>query len=345
MPSRTSPHLQAPPPHPPQPPEVLVIGAGLAGLVAAGELQKAGLTVRVLDKGRGVGGRLATRRIGDAIFDHGSPCLDLEGGRLPDRWWRERLGPTRVEWGPTQEIPGATVPCRWRGAPSMSAVAKHLALGLDVVLGTTLTSLRAEGSRWIASTTDGTGFEAGAVVLTPPVPQSLSLLEAGGVDLPPQLRARLAAIEYDRCLTVMAVLEGPSCIPPPGGLALDSGPLAWISDNQAKGISPVPSATLHATARFSLENWDRDRMETGRLLVGAASEWIGSSVRDLQVHGWRYSRPRILDEEPCVVAGLQPPLVLAGDAYGPGGIEGAALSGLAAARAILLKNPAGTGLG
>jgi predicted NAD/FAD-dependent oxidoreductase len=86
-------------------------------------------------------------------------------------------------------------------------------------------------------------------------------------------------------------------------------------------------------------------METGRLLVGAASEWIGSSVRDLQVHGWRYSRPRILDEEPCVVAGLQPPLVLAGDAYGPGGIEGAALSGLAAARAILLKDPAGTGLG
>jgi renalase len=319
-----------------------VIGAGLAGLVAAGELQRAGLSVRVIDKGRGLGGRLATRRIGDAIFDHGSPCLDLGGGRLPDHWWQDRLGPTRVEWWPTTGAPGATVPCRWRGAPTMSAVAKHLALGLEVVLGTTLTSVRAVGSRWIASTIDGTGFEAGAVVLTPPVPQSLSLLDAGAVDLPPELRARLAAIEYDRCLTVMAVLEEPSRIPPPGGLAPDSGPLAWIIDNQAKGISPVPAATLHATARFSLENWDHDRMETARLLIGAASEWIGSSVRDMQVHGWRYSRARIPDGAPCVVASLQPPLVLAGDAYGPGGIEGAALSGLAAARTILRKDPTGT---
>ncbi len=36
--------------------DVLIIGAGMAGLIAAAELQRAGR--RVLDKGRGVGGRL-----------------------------------------------------------------------------------------------------------------------------------------------------------------------------------------------------------------------------------------------------------------------------------------------
>lgn len=322
-----------------RPSDVLVVGAGLAGLVAAGELQRAGLTVRVIDKGRGVGGRLATRRIGEAIFDHGAPCLDLQGGRLPDSWWQERLGPARAAWGPATENSGASAPCRWRGAPAMSGVAKHLALGLDVLPETTLTSLRAEGSRWIAATLGGTEFEARAVVLTPPAPQALALLDAGGVDLSPDLRARLGAIEYDRCLTVMAVLDRPSCIPLPGGLAPDSGPLAWLFDNQAKGISPVPAATLQATAGFSLEHWDRDRTESGHLLIEAASAWIGASVREFQVHGWRYSRPRILDPAPCMLTSRRPTLVLAGDAFGPGGIEGAALSGLAAAREILERTP------
>jgi len=221
----------------------------------------------------------------------------------------------------------------------MSGVAKHLALGLDVLPETVLTSLRAEGSRWFAATLGGTEFEARAVVLTPPAPQSLALLDAGRVDLSPDLRARLGAIEYDRCLTVLAVLDRPSRIPPPGALAPDSGPLAWLFDNQAKGISPVPAATLQATAGFSLEHWDRDRMDTGRVLIEAASAWIGSSVREFQVHGWRYSRPRILDPAPCMLTIRRPTLVLAGDAFGPGGIEGAALSGLAAAREILERTP------
>ena len=43
-------------------PDVLIIGAGLAGLKLAGDLHAAGRAPRVLDKGRGVGGRAATRR-------------------------------------------------------------------------------------------------------------------------------------------------------------------------------------------------------------------------------------------------------------------------------------------
>jgi NAD(P)-binding Rossmann-like domain len=55
--------------------DVLVVGAGMAGVTAAAELQRAGRRVLVLDKGRAVGGRLASRRVGAATFDHGAQFI------------------------------------------------------------------------------------------------------------------------------------------------------------------------------------------------------------------------------------------------------------------------------
>ncbi len=51
---------------------VVVVGAGLSGLLAARTVAERGHTVIVLDKGVGPGGRLATRRIGAATLDHGA---------------------------------------------------------------------------------------------------------------------------------------------------------------------------------------------------------------------------------------------------------------------------------
>ena len=55
--------------------DILIIGAGLAGLSAANALQAAGHDVLVVDKGRGLGGRLAGRRIDNASFDHGAQFM------------------------------------------------------------------------------------------------------------------------------------------------------------------------------------------------------------------------------------------------------------------------------
>jgi predicted NAD/FAD-dependent oxidoreductase len=57
--------------------DVLVIGAGMAGVMAATELTRSGARVLVLDKGRSVGGRLASRRISEATFDHGARVENL----------------------------------------------------------------------------------------------------------------------------------------------------------------------------------------------------------------------------------------------------------------------------
>jgi renalase len=314
--------------------EVLVIGAGMAGLIAAGELQRNGRRVLVLDKGRGVGGRLASRRIGGATFDHGAQFITTRDPRFAAVLEQGRQKGWLEEW--CRGFSGAEDGhARWRGNPGMSAVAKHLAFGLDLYLETQVLALRRADDRWCAETTGGHSFDAAAVVLTSPVPQSLAMLEAGGTVLAPELGRRLAAIEYERCLAVLAVLEGASRLPPPGGLRLDHGPIAWIADNQLKGISAKPCVTIHATHAFSLEHWDRDRQESGRALLEAAAQWLGTGIKTFQVHGWRYSKPMRVDADPCVLISPSPPLVLAGDAFAGPRVEGAAISGWAAAAAIL----------
>ncbi len=319
--------------------DVLVIGAGMAGLMAATDLLRHGRRVLVLDKGRGVGGRLASRRIDGATFDHGAQFITARDARFAAVLEQARVDGAAEEWcrGFAESADGHA---RWRGRPSMSAVAKYLARGIDIRLETAVDALREVDGRWLVETSTGPLFEAAAVVLTSPVPQSLAILDAGGTQLPREMRARLDAIAYERCLAVMAVLDAPSRLSPPGGLAPSDGPIAWIADNQLKGISAEPAVTIHATHAFSIAHWDDDRHESGGLLLAAASERLGAGIKTFQVHGWRYSKPMQVDQDPCMLVSQSPPLVLAGDAFAGPRVEGAALSGWAAAEALLARRSA-----
>ena len=59
---------------------VAVVGAGLAGLAAARELRAGGHEVLVVEKSRGLGGRLAARRVEGTVLDHGSPAIAAPPG-------------------------------------------------------------------------------------------------------------------------------------------------------------------------------------------------------------------------------------------------------------------------
>jgi len=314
--------------------DVLVIGAGVAGLSAAAALQKAGRRALIIEKSRGVGGRMATRRFDGASFDHGAQFVTARDPRFEEVLKNASAAGAAVEWcrGFAADADGHT---RWRGHPGMTALARHLAADLEIVQEKQAAALRQMSDHWSIAMSDGEIWTARAVVLTAPVPQSLVLLEAGGVELDPALQQRLSTISYERCLAVMAWLDGPSRLPPPGGFAPAAGPISWIADNQIKGISTEPAITLHATDAFSLAHWDDDRSKTARQLLAAADEWIGTGIKSHQIHGWRYSKPRQTDPLPCAVVSNSPALVLAGDAFAGPRVEGAALSGWAAAEAVL----------
>ncbi len=174
---------------------------------------------------------------------------------------------------------------------------------------------------------------ADALVLTPPVPQSLRLLDAGRTTIDAALRSRLDRIAYHPTLAVLAVLAGPSAMVPPGGVQLDEGPFAFVADNQRKGISEVPALTLHADHGLSADRWSDDPSAVLGDLLDLAEPWIGSArIVDAQLKRWRFAKPVVWADhevEAALVEGL--PLVFAGDAFAGAAVEGAFRSGRAAA--------------
>lgn len=329
-------------------PHAIVIGAGISGLIAARRLQKAGWNVQILEKSRGLGGRMATRRVDTAHFDHGAQYFtmhsmffrslveDLQDQGLVKGWCRGFLNTDR------QLILDGYQ--RFYAPQGMSSIAKFIAKPLTIHQNTQVTQLTQQDNTWRLETQDNSRFEADAVILSAPVPQSLSLLEkAENLHITEKQHAQLKQIKYDPCLALMATLDGPSGLGEPGAIRIEDpmSPLLWIADNVQKGISTTPCITVHGTPHFSRKHWKTPREEAGALLWEAAQRYISANLVSQQTHGWRFAQPQTVTENKSFFLESRVPLLLAGDAFGDFNnlIEGAALSGLDAAQQLLKHYP------
>jgi len=142
-------------------------------------------------------------------------------------------------------------------------------------------------------------------------------------------------MRYAKGLTTMAILAGPSALPEGGFIKIAQSPLASITDNRLKGISPdVTAITIHADADFAEQHWDSSDAVRGPLMLEAAQPWLGSDVREYRCHRWGFTTPlNPWHENHYTNAAMG--FTLAGDAFGGARVEGAALSGIAAAEAVL----------
>lgn len=320
---------------------VLIVGAGIAGLLAARVLHERGITTLVLDKGRRAGGRMATRRLDNAYGDNGAQFFttrDPVFGAYVQGWIAEgRVFEWSRGWSDGSANSAPDGHPRYAVHGGMNALPGMLAQGLDVRVNITLKLVRQTGDGWEAEDTDGKRYTASALLLTPPVPQSLALLEAGGVTLPEAQHQALAAISYAPCFAALFHVEGRVNLPAPGALQRPDGPIYWIADNQRKGVSPDACIiTMHAGPEVSRQWYDDPEAE---ILQRFEAELQPLMAEDARIVGsnlkrWRYAQPVTVYPERCLLVEGESPVAFAGDAFGSPRVEGAALSGIAAGEAL-----------
>jgi predicted NAD/FAD-dependent oxidoreductase len=231
----------------------------------------------VLDKGRSVGGRLATRRIGGATLDHGAQFFTVRSDEFRaevDRWLTAGVA---HEWCRGFDDVADGHP-RYAAVGGLNRVAKHLAGPLrDVRTGVQVTGVAPADGGWRIAA-PGVDLVADAVVLTAPVPQSLALLDAGSTPVRPDVEAGLRAVRYLPTTALLLVLDRPSAVPAPGARKPADGPFEIVVDNVAKGTSAEPALTLHLRPDLSAARAGEADESLLADLVPEAAAWLGDAA-------------------------------------------------------------------
>ena len=326
--------------------DILIVGAGIAGMMAGHRLADYGLKSVILERNDVVGGRLATAQMGTGLADYGAQFFTA---RTPgfsawtDRWLEDRV---IFQWGTGWSAGSldASTPDghpRYAAHGGMRALAEHVAHGLDVqtrsgVVGVTY----GKNGGWQALDVKGRIITARGLLLTIPAPLALRLLDAGEVEVSPADEDALKAIAFAPTLAGLFWIDGAIALPEPGAVQRPNAPIAWIADNQRKGLSPHAALiTVHAGPSYSRELWHMPDWEVLVALESGLRLFRDDDAAIIQsrLERWLYATPVELHPEPCLVAGNLAPLVFAGDAFGGPRIEGAALSGMAAADALAAR--------
>ena len=315
---------------------VAIIGAGMAGLSAAQSLQNNGLQVKLFDKSRGPGGRMATRRVDQFAFDHGAQYFTVRDARFRrqvNSWiedgivdtWAGTIG--TADRGTLEKKEAS--PARFVGTPRMSAITRHMATNLDIAYKTRIEQAVYDDKKWTLFDTNRNNLgDYDALIVTTPPEQAIPFLQTS-----PTLESKVRKINMLPCWAVMAAFEEPLPIPF-DGLFLQNNPLSWACRNSSKpGRPQYESWILHGSPEWSKAHLERDATEVLPQLLAAFAEATGIKLKRpifSTAHRWRYA----LAETPSDNEHLwdeEKNLVVSGDWCNGSRVEGAYLSGVAAA--------------
>ena len=327
------------------------MGAGLSGLACARTLADHGWAVTVVDKGRRPGGRATSRREGVEVFDHGAQFFTARSEWLERHVASWELDGVVARWAPRLVQTGGARPRKastwWVGTPSMGALAAHLADGLDVRQGITVTRLSLAGDRkWsiLATGTDGNALPAlvaAALVVTVPAAQAALLLD----EVHGELSRVASSVTQTPCWAVMLTARGLGDL---GGDVFEDGqgPVAWATREASKpGRADAAQGLeerwlLHASAAWSEAHLDDEPDAVGRMLTESFFHARGLAeppeVVRVRARRWRYAQGHL----PEIRGALFDPsarLAVCGDWVNGSRVEGALTSGVAAGERLMVS--------
>lgn len=318
-----------------------VIGAGVSGLNCARHLKACGWLVDVFEKSRGLGGRLAAKRIeGLGSVDLGAQFMTVRTPELqalfatPELKAHTALWPARIAYIDAQAIQAATVEERWIGIPGMNAWLEALWPRSEIKFNLLVEKITqtVDGFWQINNQTDQL---YDCVICAIPPPQAAALF------LEPQWRGALSAIVMQPCWAALAELNLDEALPFDAAFVRIGG-LDWLAANHTKVGRTQNQAiwTLHAKAEVSRQLLESSSDELKGVfqseLTALLNRITGKKPRCeiLMTHRWRYAAPE-LGRAPGIVWRADLRLGACGDWAVGGRVEGAFTSGYLMAEAVL----------
>ncbi|MEL6404320.1 MAG: FAD-dependent oxidoreductase [Chloroflexota bacterium] len=322
----------------------IIVGAGLAGLVIANELQAQGVSYLLLEKAPMVGGRLSTYTTDVGVADEGAQFFSARESDFQEAvqaWQAEGLvyeyGTDWSDGSIKKTVPNSEK--RYAVQGGMVRLAEHLASGLrGLETEAVVKTIRHFEGQWYVTFTDDRVAKSQNIVLTAPVPVSLKLLAE--VTLDDDVRDALSRIHYAPNITAVFTVDGDTNLPDSSGVQLndDESILRWVVDNQKQDASNTAHLLTVQTNRiFSKQNIGKSDADILDALTTALQEFLvdGTRITDSHLVRWQYASP-ITTHPNEILRNSDQTLIFAGDAFGGRGrMEGAYISGKAAAHAVI----------
>ena len=304
---------------------IAVVGGGMAGVVCARTLLQAGHQVTLIEKSRGFGGRMATRRTEFGGFDHGAQYFTVRDKRFAQvlltaqeqvRAWSVSTVRVLDELG--RVLASAPPPSEphFVAMPGMSGLVSHWAQpllrpelhnvsGARALLETRVTHIERDvlnAERWQLRTEDSEGGQHvhggfDRVVLAMPHLQTHDLLMASGHS--PELRQQLHAVTVAPCWTLMVAYPNamqpdlPHIGPQWNAARSTHHRISWLArENSKPGRERIERWTIQASPAWSTKHLeDDDERVKGKLLKGFAEiTGIRATPAHAVVHRWRFAQ-------------------------------------------------------
>ena len=306
-----------------------IIGAGMAGLACGSELAKHGIPTVLFDKGRGPGGRMATRRAehnGDMLFfDHGTQYFTAHDPAFTATIGKWLTRGVVANWPAAGEN-------AYVGIPGMNGPLKYMAKKLDVRWAERITQVTANDSGWLLQHDEG-AEQVSHCVCAIPAEQTAELL----ADVMPEMARFAGGVVSDPCWTVMAAFDERLPIDLDRIFNPKSDVVSAIR-NSAKPDRAGPECwVIQGSTDYSREHLEDDANSAApkllaRFFTQSGIEAVAPTY--LMAHRWRYSAPQP-HATPRVLWDDAGKIGAAGDWLVKPKVEGAWLSGRAMAEAVL----------
>lgn len=324
--------------------QIAIIGAGMAGLTLA-HLLKSSTKVTVLEKSRGLGGRMSTRYAGEYEFDHGVQFFTIKNPLFAEfmkpliehgiiKRWDARFAEIRENTITKQRQWNNAFP-HYVGAPRMNVIGKHMAQGIDVQTECHVAEIEWQDNKW--QLYDKEHKHIGSfdwVISTAPAEQARALLPAGFAH-----HKRLDSTHMLGCYTLMLGL------PSAPTLAYDAAvvknmDISWIATNSSKPGRPEGfSLVVQATNRWAQAHMEDDIESVKNHMMQELEKVINQPIAlpdYCTVHRWRYANIDAQNQSPYIIDTTSQ-LAACGDWCIKGRVESAFISAFYLAKELRAK--------